>query len=339
MARFEIKTGCYDLVRVAKFLRSVALAIAIQRNSQMKWVAYRDSMVLNAIYTVLFWKEQPGTFEVEQNRQVIEADADILFEEYLNRWFEILHEQGPAAVNAWVGELGIARQHAMQATESMLRDAASVNLQVADELRDGIVALSRIKLAATVGVAVVGAVGGIAALLVSAGSTGGLAAAATAHAGAGSGMFAATNFGYSVTTSVISTWEDMPKATIAGIGYESFKAGLGQASDAMSESLIERTILSGARAQQIIRSAEGVLAKFQEKLLIKGLQRASRRKAHSMIQQSTGQIAAQGALKAESEMLKTAGTALGSTASVIFAAWDIIDGIRDYNETMEAISH
>lgn len=335
MAGRMITTGCYDLGRVTKFLRSVAMAISIQRNSGMRWTTYRESGVLNAIYTVMFWKEPPGAYEMTQDKASIEAETDMLFERYLMHWIKVLAEQGPGAANAYIGELGQARQHAMLAMDSMLRDANQVNAQIIGELNAGMRALETIKLGATIGVAGVAMTAGIGALLVTSELVGGATAIGiTSHIGASSAAMAGTNFAYSAGSAVIKTWEELPRAMIAGVEHEVGKTAGGMAADWMGEHLISRMITSGARAQQIIQSAEGELLKYSEKLMIKGLQRAARRRAQSRIAQAGQQIATQSAMQARSGLTKAVGTGLAGTATVVFAAWDMIEGVSDYRGAM-----
>ena len=154
MSPQPIPAVCYDLFAVSKFCHSVALAVAFQQHTRIEWVEHRDSSVINAIYTAMFWKEPPGVVEVRQaSRAQIDRTAHEFHVRYVTAWLQKLHEQGPLAANAYIQHLQTLRENARQAVLEVFQDASQVNQMVAGELKDAIINLARIRLAGSVGVA------------------------------------------------------------------------------------------------------------------------------------------------------------------------------------------
>ena len=162
LAAQQIPAICYDLTAVSKFFRSVALAVSFQQHTQIEWVSQKDSSVINAMYSVMFWKTPPGVAEVRQSTNAqIEQSTDKFHEQYLKVWLRKLNEQGPTVANHYVSEMLKLRDFARGALMSLFQDASDINLMVAGQLKEAITDLARIKLASTVGVAVLGATGAI----------------------------------------------------------------------------------------------------------------------------------------------------------------------------------
>ncbi len=229
---------CYDLPTISRFFRSVALSVAFQRHISLRWETYRDSGVLNAVYKVMFWKEPPGNATVDIGSDMaIVAMTDSLHEKYLTGWLNRLHDAGPAAGIAYVQEMVVMREVARGAVQDIFRDASIVNHEVLQETSDAIATLAKIKLGATIGVAVIGGAVGIA--YAAAALSGGVAAGGLTMLGISAGApglaFGATSFAYSATNSVISTWEDSKSATAVGVLTETGKAGGGTALDKAGE--------------------------------------------------------------------------------------------------------
>src|SRR5579864_136051 len=78
--------ACFDLVDSLHFLWSVAQARAVQEQTKAVWVPYRDSAVLNAIYTVFRSYGEPGTVEVTQNTGRIAELTDKYFDELTDKF-------------------------------------------------------------------------------------------------------------------------------------------------------------------------------------------------------------------------------------------------------------
>jgi len=315
-----IATICYDLTTVSRFFRSVALSVSFQQHTQVEWVSYRDSRALNAVYSLLCWKTPPGNVEIIQaSRDRIQETADNLYEHYLNVWLRKMFEEGPAAGSAYVTGMEKIRDFARKSLAELFQESNEINAMVSNQLKQSITYLSNVKLAATVGVAVIGTVGSL-----------GLAPG-------GAMIYGGVSLGYSSTCSMIKTWEQGAYASVAGISIEVSKAGTSEVLGGLAGASQVRAFAKQSRAEQIIRSAEGQIRKASERLAKDGLRRAQKTKALSLLNSSTAQVAAQKKLLGSAgSAAKWAGAAKVGVP-VVFAAWDIWEGISDYNDTMNSL--
>lgn len=306
---------CYDLNAVSRFFRSVALAVSFQQHTQIEWVTHRDSGVMNAMYSVLFWKTPPGVVEVRQsNNAQIQQTTDKFHEQYLMVWLRKLNEQGPVVANTYVTEMGKIRDHARDAVNALFQDASEINLMVAGELKQAITDLARIKLAGTVGVAVLGATGAI------------------VLAPAGALICSGVSLGFSSTCSLIKTWEQGSSAKAVGI--EVGKAASSELLGGSAGASQVKALAQQGRAEQIIRSAEGEIRKFSQRLSQEGLRKAQIAKARNIVQRAGSQVAGQQQIANQAgRTARLAGIAKVGVP-MAFAAWDIWEGISDYNETV-----
>jgi hypothetical protein len=328
---------CYDLFAVSRFFRSAAVVIALQHHTSVEWVTYRDSTVLNAVYTVLFWKEPPGNAQVKSGRpEAIARTTDEWHLRFLTTWIDKLHQGGPAAGNAYVQHVGQLRAMAHQDLNNLYRDVSQINADVINQTQDAIVTLARIRLTATVGVAVIGGVAGVAFALGAAGAAGGVTVLGL-EAGASATTFGLGGLGYSMTNSIIKSWEQGPQAKVAAVSLDGGKYAASETGGKVAERVLEGAAAQQARSSQIIRSAEGQIRKYSQRLAEQGLRKAQVRKAQSIIGQSTAQAARESATL--SSAARTAKLARGAGASipVVFAAWDIIDAWGDYQDTMKTV--
>ncbi len=330
---------CYDLPTVSRFFRSVALAIAFQKHTSIEWVTYRDSKVLNAVYAVLFWKEPPGTAEVKMaSRQSIERTTDELHQQFLFAWIDKLHQGGPTAGNDYVNQMARLRDYARQAVQDVYRDASQINAEVINQTQDAIVALARIKLAATVGVAVIGGAAGVAFAL---GAAGGAAAGGITvfglQAGASATTFGLAGFGYSATNSILKTWEQGPQAKIAAVSVDTGKYVASEAGGKIAGGVLDKALAQQGRSAQIMSSAEGQIRKYSQKLAEETLRKGQRRKAQNIVHGATQQLARETANFNKAAQTAKLARGVGVGIPVLFAAWDIKDAWGDYQETMQAV--
>lgn len=311
---------CYDLPAVSRFCRSVALAMAFQKHTQLEWVENRDSGVLNALYSVMFWKTPPGSADLRQSSQAeIEATTDQMHEHFLLTWLNKLSDKGPAVAGAYISELLKIREHARDAVQDVFRDVYSVNQMVAGELKDAITNLARIKLAGTVGVAVLGAAGAI------------------VLAPAGAIICGGLSFGYSSTCSLIKTWEQGSGAKAVGISVEGGKAVGGEVLGRAAEAGNVRALASQAKAEQIIKSCEGQIRKFSQRLTQDGLRKAQLAKARGIVRSSASQAAVQQQVLGQASRAARVASVAKVGVPLVFAAWDIWEGFSDYGETMDQL--
>ncbi len=340
MATAAVPVVCYDLPTISRFFRSCALAIATQQTTQLQWKTYRDSSVINAVYTVLFWKEPPGFAEVKTGTtQEIEKKTDELHQQFLLTWVRKVCTEGPAKAHTYVTEMGKLKEYARDATMSVFREASSINSAVIGETQQAITNLARIKLGAQVGVALIGAVAGVA--FVGAAMAGGAAAGAgTTILGLQAGTtglgFAAVGTGHAMTHNLIKTWEQGPGAKVAAISMDAGKAVVSEGGGAIAGGVLERALAGSAKSAQIIKSAEGEIAKYSARLAQEGLRKKAAAKATNIVAQRTAQVTAQ--QTAQRGFQATAGRAAagGMFLPVAFAAWDIWDAVGDYRDTMAA---
>ncbi len=329
---------CYDLAAVSRFFRSVALAAALQRYTTIEWVNYQDSRVLNAVYTVLFWKGPPGTAEIQTaDSDVIQRATDEMHERFLIAWINRLASDGPAAANTYVMQMAQLRDSARAALDDLFRDATQINNEVLSQTRDAIVALARIRLAATVGVAVIGAAAGIAFVAAGAGATG--VTVFGLEAGTGAAQFGATGFGYSAINTVIKTWEQAPEAKIGAIAVDTGKYAGNEIGGHASSHYIGAALAQSQRSTQIIKSAEGQIRKMSARLAQEGLRKKQIRKATSILAASEAQAARETANLAKAGQMAKVATGAAKGIPVVFAAWDILDAIGDYNATLKTAGH
>jgi hypothetical protein len=331
---------CYDLPTISRFFRSCALVIATQQTTQLQWKTYRDSSVINAVYTVLFWKGPPGFAEVKTgNTREIEKKTDELHQQYLMTWVRKICTEGPAGAHTYVNEMGKLKEYARDATQSVFREASSINSAVIGETQHAITNLAQIKLGAQVGVALIGVVAGVA--FVSA------AAAGSAAAGAGTSIlglqagttglgFAVAGTGNAMTHSLIKTWEQGPSAKLVAVSMDAGKAVASEGGGAIAGGVLVRALAGSAKTAQIIKSAEGEIAKYSARLAQEGLRKKAAAKATNIVAQRTAQVTAQQAAQHGFQATAGRAAAVGMFLPVVFAAWDIWDAVSDYRNTMAA---
>lgn len=320
MAIQPIPAICYDLHAVSRFCRSVALATAFQQHTRTEWVEQRDSSVLNAVYSVLFWKSPPGVVEVHQGSKLqIEQTTNAQHQRFLVAWLTKLHQGGPMIANQYIAQLAEIREFARSAVQQTLRDASRINREVAGQLGDAITDLARIRLAGTVGVAALGAAG------------------ALVLAPAGAMICGGLSFGYSTSCSLIKTWEQGGWAKAAGVAIEVGKAGGSEVLGSMADSRVAQAIAQQSRAEQIIQSCEGEIRKFSQRLGQEGLRKAQYAKAQNIVTRATTQVAGQQQVITQATRAARLANAAKVGVPLVFAAWDIYEGFSDYAETMDSI--
>ena len=318
MANKSVPAICVDLPVVSRFCRSVALAVASQQHTRLEWVEHRDSSVINALYSVMFWMTPPGVAEVKQSsRDKIEQTTDELHQRYLSAWIRKLHERGPLAANGYINDLAKVRDHARDALSSLFQDASQINRMVAGELKSAIINLARIKLGGSVGVAVLGAAGAI------------------VLAPAGALICSGVSLGYSTTTTLAKTWEQGGAAKAVGIEFG--KAGAGEALGRAAEAGQLRALAGQARAENIIRSCEGEIRKYSQRLAQEGLRKAQIAKAQNIVGRATAQKAGQQQAAISAGRWAKVGGAAKVGVPLVFAAMDIWGAWTDYDETVQSL--
>ncbi|WID97878.1 hypothetical protein QO058_06405 [Bosea vestrisii] len=341
----NISVVCYDLPTISRFIRSCALVIATQHSMKVEWETYRDSKVINAIYTVFFWKEPPGIAVVKDGAPAeIERRTDQMFERFILAWVRKLAEQGPRAGQEYLSFLGHLRDMARNDILNLYREVSGINSDVIRETQQGIKNLARIKLGAQVGVAVIGGivgVGFVAPVLV--GGTlaaGGGLTILGLQAGTTAGGFAVAGFAHSITHSIIKNWEAGAEAQVAvivneDVGKEVGKTLVGHVGDRAVEHTLEKALAGSAKAQQAMRSAQGEINKYSARLAQEGLTRKASEKAARRVADNMTRVATRTAEIAKHKSAAASATRAGVYLPVLFAGLDIRDAWNEYNETME----
>jgi hypothetical protein len=337
-AAMNMSIVCYDMFAISRFFRSCALTIATQQTTHIEWQTYRDSTILNAVYAALFWKEPPGLAEVKMGtRATIDRRTDEMHLHFLLTWIRKLAEKGPTAAHGYVSEMSRLRDSARDAVQEVFRDASGINNEVIGAAQQAIDRLALIKLTAQVGVALIG---GVAAVAFVAAAAGGAAAGSSLtilglEAGASGTGFAIAGAAHSITHSVVKNWEAGPKAQFAGVTWEAGKAGASALGDHITGHSLEHALKGSAKAQQIIRSAEGEITKYSARLAQEGLKKKAMAKAANIVANRSAQVAAQNTAMQSFGRQATNAARFGKGIPVLFAAWDIWDAVGDYRETME----
>ena len=306
---------CYDLAAVSRFFRSVALAVAFQQHTKTEWQVHHDNTVLNVIYAVMFWKSPPGIVEIRQPQAKIEKTTDELHQKYLIAWLRKLNEQGPVAANLYVTNMHRLRRDAEQFLAQALRDAGNLNAAVINETSDGIRKLALIRLVGSAGVAVLGAAGAI------------------VLAPAGAVVVSGIGLGYSCITSTIKSWEQGGAAKAVGI--EIGKAAAGERLGAIVQAREVKALNDQKKAAQVIRSAEGEIRKYSQRLAQEGLRKAQIAKAQNIVGRATAQVGRQ--TQVASQAARAAGHAGAAMKAIplVFAAIGIWGAWSDYDETIK----
>ncbi|WP_299444732.1 hypothetical protein [uncultured Rhodospira sp.] len=336
----RVQVVCYDLPAISRFFRSCALAIATQQTTHLHWETYKDDSVLNAVYTVMFWKEPPGFATVKTaTRAEIERLTDKLHQDFLMHWLHTLHVQGPPAAHAYVTRMQKVRATSYAAVQDTFRSATNINMEVVGQTNEAIKRLAQVKLGAQIGVAVIGAVAGVG--FVAAAAGGGTAGASLTilglEAGASGTAFAVAGTAHSVTHSVIKTWEAGTTAQVAGIATEGGKATASEIGGAIADRTLQNALQGTARSRQIIKSCEGEIRKYSQRLAQEGLKKSAQRKASNIVTTRTARVASEKAAIAGYGRTAANAARAAKAIPVLFAAWDIWDAVGDYRETVKTL--
>jgi hypothetical protein len=331
----KFKYIVYDFVAISRFFRSVALSIAIQRTTKMEWESYDQNTVINLVYALFPYREKPGAVEVNLGtRHQVNSITDDLHYRFMSNWLGKVAAEGPKAGNAYVKEMENIRDNARRAVQQLYTSARFINSQVTAQLDAAIMDLCKVKLVASVGVAVIGIVSGVGlfAAAVSAGSTatvGGATMICGLKAGAGGTAFAGLGLGHSLVQTGISAWEDGPMAEVVGLVWETGKAGVAETGGRAASRLLNSSFAS-ILPEAVIEKLEKDIARHSNSLAETYVRGAAREAASEALTRKMAQLG--GSKLGE----KGVGSAIlrGTTIPVIFGAWDIVNAGKDYYDTM-----
>ncbi|MBA3975914.1 MAG: hypothetical protein C0504_17040 [Candidatus Solibacter sp.] len=295
---------------------------AMAESCNLEWKSYDDSMVINAIYRLMPWKEKPGTVDVKMaGKEELGERYAFWLKKFVTRWTASM-SMGALSAKTCLDRIEAQKQKDRAHIAQVAQDAYEINAEVAGQLGDSIRTLARIKLASTILVA---------------GISGGAAMASVAYIGApayaglaaGAAKLGMVNTGYSVLGSIVSNWNEGGKAVGVGVTIESAKAVGGKIGGDVGEAIFQggRAALEGSEAGMSIAAARMNQARhgFMNAARHKGRANAARQFAKGA-QQMSGAV--EGAKQARGAMAMGAKAIVVSAA--IFSLVDIGQGIYDY---------
>lgn len=310
--------ACLSLEQVFRLLYSTAFAWAVQRNSHVKWVEYRDSRVLNFLYGVMPWKGRPGWAELDQNWQEIRRDTIDLFKGQVDVFLRKL-DAGPKVVIEYLEQMEWQRNQAQQGWMSTLNEVHEINEGVMAETSRAIRNLALVKAASTIAIAVMS---GGAAIVV-----GGSTAVAAG----------AVNFGYSVTAAVA---KNLAQAKGAGaialdVGIEGGKEAANQLSGKTAGAAAQRVealgvvkvFLETGKWQEAVKKIETLSVQLARKRSSAKIASLGRKVAAAQVQATTARAGMTQGVK----LIRAAGT-LRAAVPVVFAGLDVLLAIKEYGE-------
>jgi hypothetical protein len=331
----------FDYDTIERYFRACAKMIAMQRSLQVKWVPYKDSAVLNAIYTVFWWKEGPGTVEADM-KSVTELEGEIekLTNNMVQAWLKKLFEHGPGAADDYVKKMGELRLSAYNDIQSIFREVRQINAEIVGDLDSSIKTFAQIKLGATVGVAVIGATAGV---LVAGGATAISVAAGgtTVSMGLGGGglAFMGVGLGHNLGMSVAKNYEQGNAASAVAIdmgkaGAKTAASEGGGAAAQVIEKGAARSITQHTLAKQ---NAEVTVRRYSDLLGRKSLTQKNLPKYATRKAAGQQAVKAHGEAAAKATATKSAAQFVGKALPVVFAGWDIYDAVIDYKQDVKGI--
>jgi hypothetical protein len=305
-----------DLDPTLKFLRSASMTRAMAESTSLEWKTYDDSTVINALYTVFFWKEKPGFAEVNTatGEKLRTRHAQIL-DGYVDKWLATLG-QGPSPMKQYLDHLAKIRASDHENIDFIFREAREINKMVTDQLRTTIRTLAGVKLAGTIAVA---ALGGYAAIAIG---------GATATVAGG------VSAAYSVTGAVIKEWNSVPTGQVMAVGKELGKYGAGEYGGQLAEETLKKAGESSALYQKMLEKAERGIAHHSRTVQEAAKQRVRNKAARKLVEKQAQQATAQQGLQQAARTAQI-GKGLKVGVPVVFALWDMIEGVSDFNETWE----
>lgn len=310
--------------RTMNYLRSAALGRAMAESCTLEWKSYDESTVLNAIYTLLPWKEKPGSVEMKMAR------GDELGERYghhlrhlVSGWTTAMFH-GAVATKTFLDRVESRKARDAAHIEQVAQDVREINAQVVGELTSAINNLAAIKLGSTIAIAALS--GGASIYAVGLLGTAGAASAAAVAATAGM-----INTAYSVTGSLISNWHKAASAKVVGVTIEGAKAVGGKlAGDAGENMFKQGAAMVAANQEAMIAAAEKMT--LARNGFISAVRHKSR--AHSLraMAKAGDEVNAAARNMQQGRAAMGAGSRLAVGAAIFFAAVDVIQGICEYQE-------
>lgn len=212
---------------IYKLLKSCAWALAAQKYTALEWREDRSNMVMNACTTLkkIMYLDFGGSrvagfgyahLKTGTSTQVGAETAKIT-RSLLRKFDYLCHTRGPRAAVPWLRGRMSSRERTLRVLKDTYTGARQVNQMVIDELTTSIKYSARIKLAADVGLATLGAlpIGGGAIKLTQLG----------------------INAGYPMIVNLINHWSQGPDADVAGWLLDQGGTGASEMCNAFGDSM------------------------------------------------------------------------------------------------------
>jgi hypothetical protein len=307
-----------------RFLKSAALGRAMAESCTLEWKTYDESMVLNAMYALMPWKEKPGNVELKMARgdELGERYGHYL-RKYVSGWTTAML-QGAAATKTYLDRVDAMRGQDRAHIAQVSADVREINAEVAGELTSAVNTLAGIKLASTIAIAALS--GG--ASIYAVGALGSAGAAGAAGMAATAGL---VNTAYSITGSLVSNWHKAAGARAVGVTIEGMKAAGGKlAGDAGEKMFTQGAAMAAANQSAMLAAAEKMTQARN------GFMSAVRHRGRANSLRAIGRAADDVSTAArninQGRAAMSAGSRLAVGAAIFFAAVDVVQGIGEYQE-------
>ena len=300
--------ACMSLDAVIAFIRSVAYATAMEAVSHVEWKPYRESTVLNVIYTIMPWKGGPGIVKLIQNQQRLEDRTDQWTRKYIGIFWKKVDE-GPEKVWIYLDMLEGIRKRALETVSQVAREVRKLNQEMSRDAADTVRTLTVIKTVATITVEVyagwlVIAAGGPALLTVTGQSVGKVA------------------LGYSIAGAVAKNWDDFKMAP--SIVFELAKDASAEWAEALSHKALEQRLRhAGFRAE-----AEEKISEYSASLARK-ISMSKKAKLGRQIEKQIGKAASSASRESLAKAGQNAARIAGKYLPMVWAAVDVVDDLVD----------
>jgi hypothetical protein len=322
-----------DLDTMVRFIRSVAMMRALAESASMEWKTYDDSLFLNIVYGLLPWKEKPGYVDTQiASGKKLQERFAVHSEKFVDTWIQRAAES-PSGMFNYLEHLAKLRQLDQSNLDSLFHEARAINQQVEQQLNQSIRTFAIIKLTATIAVAVLSAGGAIAA------ATGAVAlpigiGGGTIALGGSATAFGGLSTGFSITCSVIKEWNNVPQAKVIAVSKDVGKYVGGEILDKTADHMLKQAAASQSLHQKLLEKASRQIDHYSRMIAQTARDRVKRNATKKLAEKAVQKQTAQQGLKEAAQVSKI-GQAVKTGSPILFAAWDIWDGITDYAETWE----
>ena len=132
----------FSMENTMKFLKSAAMCRAMAESCTLEWKSYDDSMVINAIYTLMPWYEKPGSVDVKMaGKEELGARYTFWLKKFVTRWTASM-SMGALSAKTCLDRIEAQRQKDRAHIAQVAQDAREINAEVANQLGDSIKVLA-----------------------------------------------------------------------------------------------------------------------------------------------------------------------------------------------------